>query len=1522
MAVDSRKTTKALEINTVDNQQTDQVTPDVLKNVPQIAPTPKFDIQNAQPLKTPPQLATGRYKRPQGDLEADRGGTMQKVDDLQRGPMTNKMVEPDLAHNNPDQQALGSVFAGLGVVDMMRGVETNKEKPKQTGDDFKNLTSGLWDNAMRGLYEPNSVDTTSQFIMKNPHIFGKTNYQTAAVWGTLAEFTATMAVNPLGALPEAFESMSKAGQDRMLFNKITQSPQYGDNIMAMAEHSGRPWQSVHSQGQRELWNIINKGNYFNNLKANLELHQPFRLQGLTTEDVGESLPFPKEDPAFGLKPTVLVKGKEPSIGIDHEDALEKMGMSKDKAVEGKDFQAGFTTPTGEFITREGSKLPPYNLPNGHSEDIPEEKRKQAIEGPQNFKTAEEYVKSKGDVIYHGSGTKFDKFDDGMRGSITGAKSAKGAIWFTDNQRVAKAYSIFAAETGPVKALLDKADVAEKIAQKSGKQSDWDKHDDLLRQAEEMDTYDKSNYRRELSDVKEAVLNKDLDMFTVDAKGKTPQELSDEGDIDSWLNEQIKEAKKQGKDGLIIKNLDDAVGLTNAPATHYAVFKSEGIKLKSELMKEWEEANRLKAVHSALLAPYEVPSPVSPSSLLKKRYDYLNGQADAIRGEHEALRKQIEQDKKRGFSTGRLEQKLDKVGQKYVQIHNQIVELNLGKVRVNEIKEEVGQAKIEDIIKDVQDAQEKANAEGFKKGIAIGKEKGRIEEVQRKSALEVYANYKQKAVEEMNKIAATLQRIKDSTEGLPIEYKEQLDNILKNFDLRKRTGKTIAERESLRKFIEKSRANGDEIKIPQDVLDAAYQTPLNDLTLTQLRDLNNMVGQIYRMGRLKDKLLEVKGLRDLKSVVDEAVKNITGGKGITLVNKFHEDLKKNDPGIFKAMAEAAKKHGSNPREYLISNLMPEVQILFLDNLDNGGILYNKLFQPLHEATNTSMDNIDKANKATNDIFNYKKPSDFNKTIPLGNSKIRIDDAMWVYANSANDVQRAHAQATGVSDKDFEEVEKNLSEEDKMAVRKLWQYYNERFKELADLRYELEGVVTKQEDNYFPIQNLEDVSPEDDMLWENTLRSDYRKGSIDKGMLKTRTGGNKAFKKWNFFGTIGRNIDKVEHYIAFAKAIRNANKIVNHPDLKAAIVNHKDFGEFYYNSLRKWVSDTARGKFLYETDWFSRLGRGTRMNLTSAFLGLNPSPALKQWTGLFYGAEMAGKSATLKMLPKMLLNYKKMSAQIDAESSMMRHASLRQQRELEEMFSDRGFFERTGALTAYHKFQAGMMFLTQQSDLIIRRAVYLGTQQALKDQGITDKKHLINEAERVVRRTQPMGGITYLPDIFRGGEGARQITFLRGHVNKLWNVQTEMVAKMANGKMRMAQVFSQIIMNNILPMLWLAAVTGTGIFAVKKSKEEGGFLGMEVSQMVTGIPLVEDVINDIRSGRKDTNIPMFEYIQMALDAVNAKNTKKHPGQKLKKTLEFAGAATGLPVVGAEKLTGWGKNDEEHYKKTNQGNDDIYR
>ena len=172
--------------------------------------------------------------------------------------------------------------------------------------------------------------------------------------------------------------------------------------------------------------------------------------------------------------------------------------------------------------------------------------------------------------------------------------------------------------------------------------------------------------------------------------------------------------------------------------------------------------------------------------------------------------------------------------------------------------------------------------------------------------------------------------------------------------------------------------------------------------------------------------------------------------------------------------------------------------------------------------------------------------------------------------------------------------------------------------------------------------------------------------------------------------------------------------------------------------------------------------------------------------------------------------------------------------------------------------------------------------------------------------------YLPDIFRGGEGARQLTFLRGHTNKLWNNQAEMVAKMAQGKMRMANMFSQVMMNTILPMFYLAAVTGTGIFALKKSREEGGLWGMATSQATTGVPVAEDAVNYLRNHQNTPNLPMMQYFKMFLEAMSAKNTKRHPNEQLKKAAEAGGTALGLPVAGVEKLTGWGKDDEAHYKR----------
>lgn len=212
-----------------------------------------------------------------------------------------------------------------------------------------------------------------------------------------------------------------------------------------------------------------------------------------------------------------------------------------------------------------------------------------LQEAKKYKSAEEYVKAQGTPVLHGTGEKFDIFSDNMKGSITGAESAKGAIWFTNDPATAKAYSIYASESGPINKLLEQHKVLEKVAQKSGKNSDWAKVDALTQKIDDLGGYDATYNRRANASVKDAVIKGDL--LKVDAKGKSPQELSADGNIDSWLNQQLEKAKKLGKDGVEFQNLDDAVGLYNRPATHYAIFDSKNIKTKSQLTDIWNKANK-------------------------------------------------------------------------------------------------------------------------------------------------------------------------------------------------------------------------------------------------------------------------------------------------------------------------------------------------------------------------------------------------------------------------------------------------------------------------------------------------------------------------------------------------------------------------------------------------------------------------------------------------------------------------------------------------------------------------------------------------------------------------------------------------------------------------------------------------------------------------------------------------------------------------------------------------------------------
>jgi len=164
------------------------------------------------------------------------------------------------------------------------------------------------------------------------------------------------------------------------------------------------------------------------------------------------------------------------------------------------------------------------------------------------------------VVYHGTGKKFDEFSMAHGGSVTKANSAKEGFWFSSKD-VAEGYGDLA-NTKPVQDLIDASEKAERKGQ-------WALSEKLMAQAEKLEQQPKK--KPIIVDAYLSIKNPKI----YDAEGKRFMELGDE------FNDIIKQAKKDGNDGVIFKNLDDNADWGSGRISdHYLVFKPTQIKSAS------------------------------------------------------------------------------------------------------------------------------------------------------------------------------------------------------------------------------------------------------------------------------------------------------------------------------------------------------------------------------------------------------------------------------------------------------------------------------------------------------------------------------------------------------------------------------------------------------------------------------------------------------------------------------------------------------------------------------------------------------------------------------------------------------------------------------------------------------------------------------------------------------------------------------------------------------------------------------
>jgi hypothetical protein len=206
-----------------------------------------------------------------------------------------------------------------------------------------------------------------------------------------------------------------------------------------------------------------------------------------------------------------------------------------------------------------------------------------------YKSEEEFVKGQ-PVSYHGTNQDFEVFGKNQgEVSATRMGSAKDGIFFTDSLDEAGAYgrnadkSLVANENAFNKKYEDMMEAynnAEMKARRSGNKSDWDIAVKLQEDAED---FYYEGIRSTESNAR--VITSYLDV-------KNPLVHNADGQITSGkVQELIKQAKKEGKDGVILKNVsDNPEGTKDFKSNHTIVFSSDQIKTKSQLTDIYNKAH--------------------------------------------------------------------------------------------------------------------------------------------------------------------------------------------------------------------------------------------------------------------------------------------------------------------------------------------------------------------------------------------------------------------------------------------------------------------------------------------------------------------------------------------------------------------------------------------------------------------------------------------------------------------------------------------------------------------------------------------------------------------------------------------------------------------------------------------------------------------------------------------------------------------------------------------------------------------
>lgn len=165
--------------------------------------------------------------------------------------------------------------------------------------------------------------------------------------------------------------------------------------------------------------------------------------------------------------------------------------------------------------------------------------------------------------------------------------------------------------------------------------------------------------------------------------------------------------------------------------------------------------------------------------------------------------------------------------------------------------------------------ERTAANAAQKALAAGNRQEAFKQKQAQTLNAVLFSEAYRAERYVDGAVARLKRLSGRVLSIDVDYRDQIETLLEQYDLREVSGRQIQKRRSLMAFVQERQEAGEAVNIPPELFAAAEKTHYSELTVDEFRALDEAVQHLAHLGRLKRKLIVNGEQRDLDRTADEA-----------------------------------------------------------------------------------------------------------------------------------------------------------------------------------------------------------------------------------------------------------------------------------------------------------------------------------------------------------------------------------------------------------------------------------------------------------------------------------------------------------------------------------------------------------------------------------------------------------------------------------------------------------------------------